>query len=104
MASHVEGHVYVLHFDRPVSHARHYIGWAIRGGLERRIGEHRSGNGKSSPLVRALLANGGDFQVAAVIDGDRFLERRMKNQKNGSRHCPICKGDCRGREANLFAV
>lgn len=104
MVSHVKGHIYVLHFTQSVSHARHYIGWTVEGGLERRIQEHRSGGAKASPLVRALIERGGDFHVAAVLPGDRFMERRMKNSKNGSRWCPICKGTHASQIADLLVA
>jgi predicted GIY-YIG superfamily endonuclease len=38
-----EGTVYLLHFDRPLKHAKHYLGYA--NDLQARLEQHRSGNG-----------------------------------------------------------
>src|SRR5919199_1847428 len=55
--------VYVLCFERPFHGAngrhpgaRHYIGIAPDGDVQRRLAEHLSGHG--SPLVRAVVAAG----------------------------------------------
>jgi hypothetical protein len=37
------GTVYLLHFDRPCRHARHYVGWALN--VKRRLAEHEAGRG-----------------------------------------------------------
>ena len=87
----VPGHIYLLHFDRKVHHAQHYLGWAIRGKLFARLAQHEAGNGASSPLVRALLDAGGHFVLARVWEGDRFLERRLKNRRNARHLCPVCR-------------
>ena len=87
----VPGHIYLLHFSHPVAHARHYIGWAAEGRLFRRLAQHESGNGAATPLIRALIASGGRFRLARVWDGDRHMERRLKNQRNSRKLCPICR-------------
>ena len=47
-----------------------------------------SGN---SPLIAAAIADGIDFQLAAIWEGDRHDERRLHRQKNTrARLCPIC--------------
>lgn len=79
--------VYILHFKEPYHHARHYIGYTSN--FERRLQEHLSGQG--SPLVKAVVQAGIEVQTALVIDGDRALERTMKNRKKASVFCPICK-------------
>jgi predicted GIY-YIG superfamily endonuclease len=80
------GIVYLLHFDRSYRHARHYIGFTQN--LEQRLSEHRAGRG--SPLIAAAIADGIDFQLAAVWEGDRRDERRLHRQKNArARLCPI---------------
>ena len=81
------GIVYLLHFDRSYRHARHYIGFTQN--LEQRLEEHRAGRG--SPLIAAAIADGIDFQLAAIWEGDRHDERRLHRQKNTrARLCPIC--------------
>jgi hypothetical protein len=81
------GIVYLLHLDRSYRHARHYIGFTQN--LEQRLEEHRAGRG--SPLVAAAIADGIDFQLAAIWQGDRHDERRLHRQKNTrARLCPLC--------------
>jgi len=82
--------VYLLHFDQPLHHARHYVGFTEN--LEKRLETHRKGIG--SKLVKAIVENGNDFVVARTwADGDRTFERHIKNQKNGPRFCPICQAN-----------
>lgn len=82
--------LYLLHFEPRYRHAAHYLGYA--DDVRRRVHEHAAGGSKSSPLVRALLAAGGRFWLAAiVVDGDRTLERRLKRRHGLGRICPICR-------------
>lgn len=81
------GTVYLLHFDRPYKHARHYIGWTP-GDLNRRLRQHRNGTG--ARLMQVITAAGIDFVVARVWDGGRNLERSLKNRGGASRACPLC--------------
>lgn len=82
-----EGTVYLLHFDRPLAHARHYMGWT--NDLERRVRRHRT---NSRPkLMQAVRAAGIEFTVARTWPGSRRRERQLKEQGGHSRHCPICK-------------
>jgi predicted GIY-YIG superfamily endonuclease len=39
------GIVYLLHFDQPYKHARHYVGWTARN-VKRRLAEHEAGRGR----------------------------------------------------------
>ena len=78
--------VYMLHFTTPLSHAKHYVGFTDN--VPQRLNRHRSGHG--SPLVKAVQENGSSFVLARLWDGDRKLERRIKDQKNSPRFCPIC--------------
>jgi predicted GIY-YIG superfamily endonuclease len=82
------GTVYLLHFERPYQHARHYLGWSAD--LEARLAEHRAARG--SPLIRAAAASGIGFLVARTWPGDRRAERRLHRVKNSpARLCPICR-------------
>lgn len=82
--------VYLIHFDRPYHHCRHYIGYCDDGHLEARLARHKSGDG--AKLLRVVTQAGIDIEVARTWpDGDRALERRLKNQKKASRLCPICR-------------
>jgi hypothetical protein len=81
------GTVYLLHFDRPFSHACHYLGWAKPGSA--RIARHLMGKG--SALTRAAYAAGVRFTLVATWEGTRADERKLKNRKNSRGLCPVCK-------------
>jgi predicted GIY-YIG superfamily endonuclease len=90
------GTIYLLHFARPYRHARHYLGFAED--LEQRLAQHRAGRG--ARLVQVVLGAGIGFEVARTWEGDRRLERRLKNQRNApARLCPICRGEPPDRQA-----
>jgi predicted GIY-YIG superfamily endonuclease len=79
--------VYLLHFDQPYKHARHYLGYS--GNLEQRLAAHRAGYG--ARLMEVVAAAGISFTVARLwAEGDYQLEKRLKHQKHHSRLCPIC--------------
>lgn len=81
------GIVYLLHFDEPYYHARHYIGYTED--LPARLRTHRAGNG--SPLIRAVVEAGINIQLARIwIQKDRHYERRLKDQHEAPHFCPIC--------------
>lgn len=80
--------VYLLHFDTPYKHARHYMGF-VESNLERRVLQHRKGH--AARLTQVLAEHNIGFQVARTWEGDRNYERRLKNQKNAPRLCPICQ-------------
>lgn len=74
--------VYLVCFDRPLSHARHYLGYCNdkEESLEQRIERHRRGDG--AKILRAVTQAGIGFKVVRVWeDGDRELERRLKRRK-----------------------
>lgn len=82
----IAGTVYLLHFERPYYHARHYVGWTTN--LASRMRRHRSGAG--SPLVRAVIEEGIEFQLARVWHNvSRRFERRCHATHNVEL-CPIC--------------
>lgn len=79
--------VYLIHFDRPYKHARHYTGYASQ--LIRRLRHHVAGNG--ARLLQVVQAAGIGWRVARVWpDGDRTFERALKNSKAIPDKCPIC--------------
>ncbi len=85
----VPGTIYLVHFDRPFHHAKHYIGWTGNGDVEVRLKSHRNGNG--SKLLKAAVASGVTFRLVRVWEHqDRNVERTLKNQKNAGRLCPVC--------------
>lgn len=83
----VMGTVYLIHFDTPYRHARHYIGWT--SDLPHRLAEHHAGNG--SRLLEVVSDAGITWRLARTWGGDRSLERKLKNRHGASRFCPICQ-------------
>jgi predicted GIY-YIG superfamily endonuclease len=83
--------VYLIHFSQKLSHAQHYLGF-VDGNLKRRIRLHKSGRG--AKLLAAVNLNGIDWQVVRVWpEGDRELERKLKNYKKARCFCPVCRGN-----------
>jgi predicted GIY-YIG superfamily endonuclease len=82
----VMGTVYLLHFDRPYKHARHYLGWA--DDLARRLAVH--GTRQGARLLQVLRAEGIGWQLARTWPGTRDRERQIKNMGGLSRCCPMC--------------
>lgn len=96
------GYVYVLHFERPLSHAQHYIGCTTdpRG----RLVTHAHGQGAT--IVRAALDAGIRFKLGALGTCNmrcmRRIERQIKNWHGAAEFCLCCDPDprqipgCRG--------
>jgi len=82
----MSGTVYLIHFERPYKHAKHYTGWTTD--LQKRLSRHAKGTG--SRLMEVVKGEGILWVLARVWEGDRNLERRLKNWGGASRHCPIC--------------
>lgn len=85
-------YVYLFHFHRPISPdhtAQHYMGYAED--LALRMQRQRAGNG--ARFVQVARERGIGFTLVRVWRGGRRLERRLKNQKNAPRLCPICNPD-----------
>lgn len=80
------GTVYLLHFERPYKHAKHYIGWTTD--LPARLALHATGNG--SRLLSVVHAAGIGWQLARTWPGTRRRERQIKKQGGASRCCPLC--------------
>ena len=81
------GTVYLLHFDRPYKHARHYTGWTTD--LPARLAAHLAGNG--ARLVEVITTAGITFSVARLWPGThRSWERQLKRWGGAARVCPRC--------------
>jgi hypothetical protein len=78
--------VYLIHFDRPYKHSRHYLGFADN--VDARLERHRAGHG--SRLMEVITNAGITWQLARTWTGDRKFERRLKNRKESPALCPIC--------------
>lgn len=83
----VPGSIYLLHFDRPYKHARHYLGWS--SDVAARFDRHTAGRG--SPLVKAALAAGIGVEIVFVRPGTRHDERRLHIRGHVGEWCPLCR-------------
>jgi predicted GIY-YIG superfamily endonuclease len=81
------GTIYLIHFDHPVAHARHYLGWT--SDLPERLRVHLAGQG--SPLIRAA-SHGGAVRLVRTWVGTRSDERKMHSRHENPRMCPVCQG------------
>jgi predicted GIY-YIG superfamily endonuclease len=81
------GVIYLLHFDRPYKHARHYTGWT--DDLDARLARHARGDG--ARLLAVAYAAGIRWELARTWPGPRALERRIKRRGSAARHCPLCR-------------
>lgn len=81
------GYIYLLHFDTPYKHARHYMGFS--SDVSARQLRHANGNG--ARLMEVISDAEITWTLARIWVGDRYLERRLKRQKNSPKLCPICK-------------
>jgi predicted GIY-YIG superfamily endonuclease len=79
--------IYLLHLDRPLGHASHYLGYAADVG--KRLDEHRSGRG--ARMLAAAAERGIGFELVRVWPGGREEERSLKRQKNAPRYCYVCR-------------
>lgn len=80
------GTVYLLHFDRPYQHARHYTGWTED--LLERLDRHARGCG--ARLMNVICSAGIGFVLVRTCEGTRDVERAIKNQGGAVRYCPLC--------------
>lgn len=76
--------VYVLELSKPLGHSRYYIGWSKNPTtLGRRIEHHKQGRG--SAFTRAAIKAGIELTPVVILNGEKDLERRLKNWKSGKR-------------------
>jgi predicted GIY-YIG superfamily endonuclease len=78
--------IYLLHFERKLSHAGHYMGFT--DDLDSRLERHRAGNG--ARLMEVVTQAGIEWKLVRTWPGDRNFERRLKNRKDATKLCPIC--------------
>jgi predicted GIY-YIG superfamily endonuclease len=88
--------VYLICFDHPYRHARHYMGWTTA--LNARLQAHAAGRG--ARLMEVITAAEIGFTLARTWQGTRNLERRLKNRGGHARLCPICQGTRRRATGN----
>ena len=87
--------VYLIHFDKKLAHAQHYIGLA--DDLDARLQAHASGQG--ARLMEVITDAGINWQVARTWPGDRKFERRLKRRKEAPVLCRVCAGDAAYKRA-----
>ena len=91
----LRGTVYLIHFEKPIKHASHYIGFTSKDDINERFEHHKKGQG--SRLLRAANNLGIDYKIVRVWNNvDRNFERWLKNKKNSPRLCPICNKNVKG--------
>jgi hypothetical protein len=81
------GTVYLIHFDRPYVHAKHYLGWTP-GDVAERLARHAAGRG--ARLMAVVTSAGIGWRLARIWPRTRGGERRLKRQGGLSRLCPLC--------------
>lgn len=82
-----EGTVYLIHFDKPIAHASHYIGWAAN--VDARLWHHKHNRG--ARILKRANELGISYAIVRTWPGTRELERKLKNQKKARIYCPVCK-------------
>lgn len=85
------GYVYLIHLDQRLNAdhpCRHYLGYAAN--LAARIQQHQTGGPHSARLMQIVKQRHIPWRLVRVWPGDRALERRLKNQHNTPRLCPVC--------------
>ena len=88
--------VYLIHFDTPLGHAKHYIGTAKN--TDSRFFAHRQGKGARILQVCNELRIG--YQMVRFWIGGRKLERKLKKGKNSPLLCPVCNPEGWQKRAN----
>ena len=91
----ITAHVYLIHLDKPLCHARHYLGYTALESVNDRLARHKRGDG--AKMLRAANEQGIAYQIVrtwtcTTIQEAKELERRLKHQKNAGRLCPVCQG------------
>jgi hypothetical protein len=82
------GTCYLIHLDKPIAHAQHYVGWKLRPD-NARLTAHRNGNG--GRLLAVANKRGISYQEVRTWPGtDKRWERRLKNYANARLLCPVC--------------
>jgi hypothetical protein len=87
--------VYLLHFDRPYRHARHYMGYAWNlESMHARIDRHYAatpGDGHHHRLIQVIRAAGISFTLARVWETATPEDERRMKCRGHARRCPLCR-------------
>ena len=84
--------VYLIHLDKPIHNARHYLGYTSLP-VQARLARHKSGHG--ARLLKQANRLGIDYTVVrtwgcADQRQARRLERKLKRGRNSPKLCPKC--------------
>ena len=96
----LQGTIYLICFDKPFGHARHYLGWAVDH--HKRLRRHRKGIG--AKLLRAVQNAGIGYVVVRTWQGDRKFERKLKDRNNRGKLCPRCNPTSWSRNGTVKEV
>ena len=86
--------LFLLHFDPPYQHARHYLGYAVGTGRGAAYARRIAAGTALGPheLVMAAQADGCTIHVADVLHGEgRATQRRLRANGSLSRFCHYCR-------------
>jgi predicted GIY-YIG superfamily endonuclease len=79
--------VYLIHFESPLCHARHYIG--ATDDVDARLERHRKGAGAN--ILRVCNEKGIAYKIARVWKNKPIgFERLLKCRKEAPALCPVC--------------
>ena len=79
---------YLLHFDRKIHGAQHYLGYSVH--ITRRLRQHLDGAG--ARLVRQALRAGITVELVRIwTTDDRTQERALKKTRTPKSYCPKCR-------------
>lgn len=86
-------HVYLIHLDKSIHHANHYLGYSALENVSDRLKRHQSGNG--SKLLSHANHLGIGYRIVRLWTCStwkqaRDLERKLKSRHNSTKLCPIC--------------
>ncbi len=90
--------VYLLHFSRPLAHAKHYLGSAKN--LDERLAEHLRGQG--ARLTQVVVELGITFECVRTWKGGRKEERQFKNWKKATTLCPLCRQEVNAKRRERY--
>lgn len=83
------GTIYLLHFERPFRHARHYLGWARN--LEARLAHHEAGTGAN--ILRHVAKAGIAWTLVRTWQEQTRTEERRLKKHSSTRYCPVCQDE-----------
>lgn len=85
--------VYLIHLDRPLKRAKHYLGYSALESVKDRLARHKAGYG--ARLLAACNEQGIDYHIVRIWECTttrtaKQLERSLKKRHDTPNLCPIC--------------